>query len=139
MTIFVKNVNFWGFCWFFKELFYVKNWVFWQCIQCIRTLHLIYQIQRLENYSYFSSYGGTLLFGGFKTVPDMEKSSKKVSKLKISNPDAKWNNKKGSRSFVITCGVRGTLMVQSVARVHFKKKSKNLVLPYSSPNNFMIP
>ena len=44
---------------------------------------------------------------GSKSYPKWEK---KIPKLKKnSNQDAKWNKKMGGRSFVITCGVIGTL------------------------------
>ena len=50
-----------------------------------------------------------MIWGGVKKVTDMEKKVQKYFTQFFSNQNAKWNNKMGGRSFVITCGVIGTL------------------------------
>ena len=47
---------------------------------------------------------------GVKKLPDIEKKGpNKIQIFFSSNQDAKRNKKMGGRSFVITCGVIGTL------------------------------
>ena len=49
-----------------------------------------------------------MIWGGQKVTRHGKKGPKKF-KFFSSNQDAKWNKKMGGRSFVITCGVIGTL------------------------------
>ena len=106
MTIFCrfekKKVFFGGFSWFFRNrtllgavvicvAFCASRRFFWAIKNCFWTTFHIFHHK-----------------GGSKSYQTWKKWSKKISK-KNSNPDAKWNKKMGGRSFVITCGVIGTL------------------------------
>ena len=62
-----------------------------------------------KTFHIFHHKGDPCDLGGLKSYPNWKKRFKKNPKKRISNQDAKLNKKMGGRSFVITCGVIGTL------------------------------
>ena len=99
-----------GFSGFVQKPDIVMSCGFLCCVQCIKTLLLTYQKLFLDYLSNFSSLGETfVILGGQKVTQHGKKGPKKFPFFSSLNQDAKWNKKMGGRSFVITCGVIGTL------------------------------
>ena len=115
-----KNNHFWPF-WSKHDHFWRLFLIFSETIPCqelgffaLRSVHqdASFELSKTafgQFFIFFILRGDPFDLGGSKSYPTWKKRSEKISKFFSSNQDAKWNKKMSGRSFVITCGVIGTL------------------------------